>query len=478
MTIGELSDEVLLNTFCYYLDGSPRLWPRLVHICRRWRRVIFTARRILHLRLFCTHGTPVLKYLDCWPTIPIVIQYGGSSELVPLAPEDEENILAALNQSDRISSIHLTVTNLLLEKLSAVERPVPNLEDLALLTQDSLQQTLPNHTFGWGTRLRRLHLTRIAYFALPQLLYSSKNIVDLQLHEVLSPWLSSPESLTDALSGMAQLQSLSLHFLPTTDHIGISLPSRKRVVLPALNRFDFRGAIEYLEDLVAGIDVPYLGDIQVTFLSKTISNFSKLREFVDRIVVHKAPHRVDILSSEHAISISLMQPEVPTCLKLQLFCVPLAGQVSSINQICIQFSALLLDVEDLHIISTRQSSWHDSYYNEQWLKLLGSFTGVKWFHVSRNLSTDIVRALNEAEGHTTVLPAMHKLYILRIGPRRAPLSEAEVSFMTSRRLSGHPIAVEYERQCYFNELCGEGTTSAKCHHLSLTRLEQNLFRRR
>jgi hypothetical protein len=31
----------------------------------------------LRLRLFCTHGTPVLKTLDCWPTLPIVVQYGG-----------------------------------------------------------------------------------------------------------------------------------------------------------------------------------------------------------------------------------------------------------------------------------------------------------------------------------------------------------------------------------------------------------------
>jgi hypothetical protein len=143
----------------------------------------------------------------------------------------------------RIRSTHLTVTNTLLEKLSAVERPVLELEDLVLLTQDRLRQTLPSHTFGRGTRLRSLHLTRVTYFALPRLLYPSRKIVDLQLHEVLSPWLSSPESLTDALSGMAQLQSLSLHFFPTTNHIGISLPSRKRVVLPALTRFNFRGVI-------------------------------------------------------------------------------------------------------------------------------------------------------------------------------------------------------------------------------------------
>ena len=77
VTIGGLSEEVLLIIFCYYLDTSPRLWPRLAHICRRWRRVVFVFQRTLRLRLFCTYGTPVVKSLDCWPTLPIVVWYGG-----------------------------------------------------------------------------------------------------------------------------------------------------------------------------------------------------------------------------------------------------------------------------------------------------------------------------------------------------------------------------------------------------------------
>ena len=61
---------------------------------------------------------------------------------------------------------------------------------------------------------------------------------------------------------------------------------------------------------------------------------------------------------------------------------------------------------------------------------------------------------------------MHKLYIPQPGSRDAPLSEAVVSLMTSRRLSGHPFAVEYERQYH------TGITYAKHYHpYSLTHLE-------
>ena len=414
---------------------------------------------------------PVLKSLDCWPVMPITVWYGGSPELDPPAPEDEDNIMAALKKSDRVSSIHLTVTNPLLEKLSEIERPFSELEDLVLLSQDSLRQTLPN-VFGWGTRLRSLYLTRIAFLALPQLLYSSRKLVYLHLDEVLSPWLCSPESLTDALSGMAQLQSLSLHFLPTTDHFSISLPTSKRVILPALTHLNFQGTTEYLEDLVAGIDAPYLGDIEATFFNEHISSFSKLNEFVNRIGMHKSPRRADILSSERAISISFIQPGAPTSLKFQLFSESLALQLSSIDRICIHFSALLFFVEDLRISATRNSRRDDGLDGESWLEPLNSFAGVKWFHVTGNLSTDIVLALEEAERRRkAVLPVLHKLYIPQLGARHAPLSEEVVSFMTTRRLSGHPIAVEYERQCHNSELREAGIIYVKCYHgYSLTRL--------
>ena len=69
-TIGELSDEVLLIIFRYSLDASPLFWPRLVHICRRWRRLVFASQRALLPRLFRTHRTSVPKTLENWLAIP------------------------------------------------------------------------------------------------------------------------------------------------------------------------------------------------------------------------------------------------------------------------------------------------------------------------------------------------------------------------------------------------------------------------
>ena len=52
--------------------------------------------------------------------------------LNPPAPEDEENIMAALEQSDHVGSIRLSVTRTLLKHLSTISEPFPNLEELAL----------------------------------------------------------------------------------------------------------------------------------------------------------------------------------------------------------------------------------------------------------------------------------------------------------------------------------------------------------
>ena len=451
MTIGKLSDEVLLEIFRYHLDASPWSWSRLIHICRKWRHLVFLHRRSLQLRLFCTHGTPVKRTLDCWPrSLPIVVDYGGVPGLDPPTLEDENDIMAALNQPDRVHSISLTITSSLLERLSAIKRPFLKLEHLILVSRDGVQLTLPS-AFQWGQRLRRLHLTRIVIPTLVQLHNSS--ITDLQLHEVSNPFHSSPNALPNALFRMAQLRSLSPRSLSTSDHVAVSLPSWNRVVLPALTRLKYRGIDRELENLVARIDdAPRLEDIEVTFSNESITDLSKLIAFIDRIEIHKSHRQAHILSSENAISISFVQPGAPTRIKFRSVHDSLYLRLFFMARIFTRFSALLLDVEDLHINVAQQSIQEDTSYIAQWLQLLNLFGGVHWLHVVGKLSTEIVRLLDKAE-----LPALHGLYIPQPGPCHVPLREAVVSFMTLRRLSGHPIVVEYERLSHMSQLSGAGT---------------------
>ena len=463
-----LSDKVLLNIFRYYLDAFPRFWPTLIHICRKWRHIVFTSQQALNIRLFCSSGTPVSKALHCWPGLPIVMEYGGSLGLDYPTLEDEYNIIAALKQSNRVSSISLTVTTSLQYMLYAVKRPLLELEDLTLLSQDNMLRTLPS-TFLWGPHLRRLHLTSIDIPSLLQLLYSSRNLEDLHLHNALDPHYFPIEELADALSGLAQLQSLSLYFISTTRyHLTQDLTPLLRdqlIVLPALTHLNLRGTASQLEPLVDRIDGPRLGDIQVTLIDGSILNPSKLGEFIDRIEIRNSLRQARILSSERAISISLTQPGVPTCFDLRSVDESISNQLYAMSKhILPSFSALLPNVEDLRISATQVSR---SFNDEQWLDVLYLFPCVKWLHLDLN-STKIVHALQGIHWRTktTVLPTLYKLYLPQPRSRHAPLSEALGSFITSRWRSGCPIWVEYERSCCRNDSRGTGTslcTACRCH---------------
>ena len=447
MAIGNLSDEVLLNIFRYYLDASPQLWPRLIHICRRWRHIVFASQQALHLRLFCTHGTPVQKNLDHWPALPIVVHYGEAPALNPPAPEDEDDIMAALKHSDRVSSISLTVTSSLLERLSAVERPFSELGDLVLLAGDRVPLTLPS-AFRWGERLRTLHLTGAAVPVLPELLSPSTGLVDLQLHNIPKDGYFSPAAFVNALSGTTQLRTLSLHFLSLAiskrRHFNIPPQSGGRAILPALTCLKYRGTSKYFDSLVARIDAPRLGDINIIFLHRPTMDASHLGRFINRIESQKSHCRGEIVSTERAISISFSQPEAPSRLGLQISCKSLTQQLSYVARICSSLSSFLPSVEHLRISVTRLSSGQDDSDRRGWWELIKPFGGTKWVHVAGDQSTNIVLALHSAR-YKAVLPALHKLCVREPEPRYAPLQEAVVSFIHLRRLSGHIIGVEYAR---------------------------------
>jgi hypothetical protein len=445
VTIGKLSDEVLLNIFRCYLDASPRVWPRLVHICRKWRRIVFSSQRALHLQLFCTHGTPVLKALDYWPALPIVVEYGGSPALDPPADEDGDNILAALRRSDRISSIHLTVTMSLLAKLSSIETPFPNLEDLVLLYEDCMEQGLPS-AFRWGPRIRRLHSTGISFPSPLRQLSSSRDIVDIQLHNVVDTAYLSPEVVANALSGMTQLQSLSLQLYSSNpgqyNDIGKPPWSLDRIFLPALAHLKLRGDVKFLDGFVARIDPPLLRDIEITLKGQPYF-VSNLYEFIDRIDVQKSHTRAEILFSQRVASISFTQPRDPIRPRLRLSFTPSPSQFFVV--LCHYLSPFLSSVEDLRIHATGISS-KDNLDSEQWAKLIHPFGGTKWFHIAGDLSTDILISLQLFRKRDEyLLPSLHKLFIWEPEPHHVPLREAAVSLIASRWLSGHIIGLEYER---------------------------------
>ena len=101
--IDTLPDEVLLAVFNSYVYGCQNIqekaeaWQSLVHVCRRWRRIVFGSPRHLDLQLVCTTRTPTRDTLDIWPALPLIIwRFSG----YPKGSVD--NIIAGLEHRDRV----------------------------------------------------------------------------------------------------------------------------------------------------------------------------------------------------------------------------------------------------------------------------------------------------------------------------------------------------------------------------------------
>jgi hypothetical protein len=455
VTIEDLCDDILLNIFLPYLRASPRFWPILASVCQKWRQVVLTSPLGLNLQLHCTHGTPVLKALNYWPTIPIVVFYGGVPNLDPPAPEDDDNIIAALKQSGRVSSISLTATSSLIEKLSSISEPISELEELTLLSRENMQLTLPS-TFRWGPRLRALHSTRIAFPSFPQLLLPSHNLVNIQLHEIPSAGYFSPEAFANALSGMTRLQALTLHFLSfpgRRSHLGLPPPPGERILLPALILFKYRGTSKYMDSLVSRIDAPRLGDIDITFFSQPTMDASQLGHFIERTETQMSLTRGEVQISAHTISITFTNSSTPTRLRLQLSCKQFDWQLSCMAQVCCQFSPFLFRVEELSIKAIQWSIGHDDPVGEEsWLELVRSFRGARDLWIANELTTYVLGALGRAEGgHATVLPALDRLFVENPTAMNLnePSCDALMLFFNLRSLSGHPVRLNVSlSQCH------------------------------
>jgi hypothetical protein len=380
------------------------------------------------------------------------VQYGGSSTLDPPAPEDEDNVLAALKQSDRVSSINLTITDSLLEKLFTIEKPFSELEELDLLSPEYVQLTLPS-IFQWGSRLRSLHLTRIAIPSLPQL-SSSTDLVDLQLREIPSAVHMSPEAFADALSGMTQLRSFSLYFLslpPHLNHLDLPPSSGEYVVLPALTCLKYRGSSKYLDALVARIDAPRLGDVDITFFNEPTLHVSQLGRFTKRVEMSFS--QADIVFSQSTIFIRFTQPDAPPKrLVLRISGQQLDLQLSSMAQILNHFSHFSHRVKNLGINTTEPSSVQDDVGGEQWLGLIRAFGCAKYFRVTGEHVTDILCALRSEDGEDP-LPALRDLRVVgKPLSMPGPSWDAVQSLHASRCLSGRPVQVHAEQySCHF---CG------------------------
>ncbi|KAI0000111.1 hypothetical protein BJV74DRAFT_794392 [Russula compacta] len=360
--------------------GRPWEWHRLVH-------------------LFCTNGTPVRNTLHCWPALPIVMRYGVSAGPDPLAAEDEDEIVVALQQSSRIWMIQLLVTTPLLEKMVTITwEPLSTLELLELTTQTGTGLILDNQSQFFGgeaPHLRTLRVAGIAFPALPQLLLSAKNLVSLQLEAVPSTGYIPPEALVDGL--------------------------------------------EYLECLLACIDAP-TKYIYITFFNDLDFEIPQLQQFIGRAETQRFPEQAMVHYSGSDISITFAQRESPHRLGLRISCRLFDWQMASISEICTQLgpSVMLSSVRQLDIYASPPFPYgHDDMDPSPFLQFLRAFGDVERLRVAKEIGAYVAHVL---VGGDMLLPKLEDLFIEE-NDELESVQRTLAPFFTERRRSNHPVVL-------------------------------------
>ena len=264
-----LPDNVLLEIFNVYRSINPpyltriQWWTLPVHVCQRWRQIIFQSPHRLNLQIRCPRRTPLKEYLSIWPAFPIVIDYVTKNA----GPLHKPNIMAALEYPDRVCSVSLTLLDKSRSHLenivTAMQKPFPLLTHLKIFMHggDGNTPVIPVEFLGGSApRLQEIDFRgSIPYPALPTLLLSTSDLVELSTFSIPPTGYISPEAIVASLAALPRLKTLTFGFqLATSRPDRILPPPLTRTVLPTLTYFQFKGASEYLEDLVARIDGPQL----------------------------------------------------------------------------------------------------------------------------------------------------------------------------------------------------------------------------
>ena len=416
--------------------------------------------RRLDLTLYCTYGTPVRTHLGSFPPFPIIVDYFTFSQafstLRSPAPNHEDDIIAALENPDRVRSIKLAVTNHLLEMLALVmQESFPALTTLWLSSKDRNAPVLPDaFSIGPAPHLSQIFLDGISFPPLPTILLSANNLVDLQLKNIPRIGYISPEAMAPSLAALTRLDNLCICFKAPISRLQLRhSPVSTRHVLLSLVTFKFHGSSEYLEHLLAQIDTPQLCSIGITYFNQLDYQVPQLSRFIRRT------EHLDLSRSRYLhgrIRISSLSVELyfqeegrhGTPLTLRISCKWLDWLVLHLAQILGQLPVLVSNVDYLSIDENDlqlELGWEDSMDDTGWLELLRPFTVVKMLHGSRLLATHIALALDGVgeEMRTEVLPALTSLSL-----EDQPTKSVE-KFLAVRRLSGRPVTYVRPGRCEF-----------------------------
>jgi hypothetical protein len=483
VTIGSLPDNVLLDIFeSHHIDidtGGPKFqwqWETLVHVCQRWRYLIFGSPIRLNLQLFFSEISPVMELLDVWPPFPFIINFTYDFAWEEENPDGNlDNLFAALEHRDRVREIRITspMDYLWEEIITEMEEPFPELRSLIL---DSVSAKIPlPATFlnGSAPCLQELTFCSISFPSLPRLLSSTSDLTSLHLIDIPDSGYIRPKTMARSLSALPKLTTLSIDFDPSAPHFDRlrsqqsdrPVPSRTRSVLPALTYLELSGVTEYLEALLTRIDAPLLNGFKIQFVQQpdyvdfldpepelaidipqTVQFFGLLEWFRPSTLTLKFdPQSANFLRFSSSTTSNSASPH-SLAGSWHIKCRNLDRQVIALTQMCSQISPCLSSVQSL-IIELDGFRWRlwprlGDMDPTIWLPLFHLFPSVQSLQIPDKLVPFIAVALQglRAESAAEVFPSLHSLSV--VGKKSDDDAHQGIqSFIIARQQSNHPVAL-------------------------------------
>ena len=426
-------------------------WYKLIHVCRRWRYLVFASPSHLGLCLVCTHGTPVADMLAHSPPLPLIIDH--SDEAREMTAEDEEGIILALQHRDRVRRIHLRIPMPNLEKvLLTMDDEFPMLEYLFIgrLIKHNMSLVLPK-TFQ-APHLRHLILVNFAIPIRSPLLTPAVGLVTLSLELIHPSAYFRPNDLLQRLSLMPQLEVLDIRFHSPVPNREVEMqlldtPTMAHITLPNLRWFAFQGVSAYLEALLPRMTTPLLEKLEIVFFNQLTFSFKHLLQFISTRENLRF-HSTDFCFTAKALKM-LVYPDHRArtwALRVDVLCTHLDWQVASAAQI---YDTLRTAFSAVERITLRYASGFTTLEDREnaadrthWRELLRSFGNLKALRVADHALvkrvSDCLRPDDE-ESPMELLPELKELKYSHFSSNDA--GDEFTSFIDAREKAGHPVTL-------------------------------------
>jgi len=460
------NEDEAININTHMLPGEEwsrreRWWYNLVHVCQRWRRLIFASASYLRICHVCTHGTQVGRMLAQSPILPLVVDY--ADETRGWTEGDGEGLWFALlpERRDRVRRIRLLVHGSYLWNFVAAlfDGTFPMLECLFVKLRKRCHESpsfkLP-HRFR-AARLRHLVLTQIGFPLASPILVTSVHVVTLSLNLVK---YCLPNDLLERLLSLPRLEALNIASTsPISEDFSVAsgqgplwnTPLNTHVTLSNLHSFGFQGDGLYLKALLPGMTTPLLGGLQTAVFNQMTPSVSCLLSCTTtadnpNFSIGSAWFRFH----RRGVSVRVCPSDGDRTyvFSLHAFCRGLNSQLFFVSQLFDGPSLLLASVVDLSLAYSRRifsSEQHNDTEDRctHWRNLLRSFKNVEILRVYGELSRDISRALllgSEAEpvSSRVLLPRLKELRCTAMGDL-SDAGNALAAFIHACEAAGHPV---------------------------------------